>query len=439
MPRILSLDGGGSWALIQVRALIDLYGWTATGYDVLQDFDLVVANSGGSIVAGALAAGWPLSDTLNFFLSQHMRQSVFTPASWFDRVENSILGIGPKYSTAGKLAGLNAVYGGFAATAMSAIPGAIAASLAGHSVNFIITAFDYDLKRAVLFRSDRMSPVASSVLIPDVSITDAVNASSTAPVNYFDSPALYPASGPQYRFWDGGVSGLNNPVLIGVMELLGNGVPANQIQVLSLGTGTVRLPVAPNLASAPSVLFQDPDSPGTLNDIKKLAGAIVDDPPDEATYLAYLALGGALPPLPLAAPYPSTSLIRMSPVVQPLCVLPDEINLSNTSANLICPPTLTDPALTSGIAPLDNFDALSQLDMDAVEPQQINQLQLLSKTWLAGGVYNQPIRSNRTFGCEIGHRYYPAAKAAWLAIVGRAPPPPPPAPPFHGPDDPSKP
>lgn len=377
MARILSLDGGGSWALIQVRALIDLYGWNATAYTVLQDFDLVVANSGGSIVAGALAAGWPLSETLNFFLSQSKRESVFKVANWLDRVENSLLGIGAKYSTSDKLAGLNKVYGAFASTPMSAIPAAVAASPTGHPVDLIITAFDYDLRRAVLFRSDRASPVASTVLVPDVSIAEAVNASSTAPVNYFDSPAEYP-SPPAYRFWDGGVSGLNNPVLLGVMELLGKGVPANQIQVLSLGTGTVRLPVAPGLAPAPSALFQNPESPGTLTDLRKLAGAIVDDPPDEATYLAYLALGGALPALPLAAPLPPKSLIRMSPLVQPLCTLPDAVNLSNAVNSLTWPPALTDPVLTPGATPLANFEALSLLDMDAVEGPQVNLLQLLT-------------------------------------------------------------
>ena len=50
--RILSLDGGGSWALIQVMALINLYGGDATGHQVLRDFDLVAANSGGRVMSG---------------------------------------------------------------------------------------------------------------------------------------------------------------------------------------------------------------------------------------------------------------------------------------------------------------------------------------------------------------------------------------------------
>ena len=38
--RILSMDGGGSWALIEVRALIELYSESTTGHEVLADFDM---------------------------------------------------------------------------------------------------------------------------------------------------------------------------------------------------------------------------------------------------------------------------------------------------------------------------------------------------------------------------------------------------------------
>ena len=72
--RILSLDGGGSWALIQVMALIDLYGDNATGHEVLREFDLAAANSGGSIVLGGLVEDMPLVTLLNFFLSEEKRK-----------------------------------------------------------------------------------------------------------------------------------------------------------------------------------------------------------------------------------------------------------------------------------------------------------------------------------------------------------------------------
>jgi hypothetical protein len=56
MPyKILSLDGGGSWALIQARVLGKLYGDNTSGLDILKDFDLVIGNSGGTLNIGGPA------------------------------------------------------------------------------------------------------------------------------------------------------------------------------------------------------------------------------------------------------------------------------------------------------------------------------------------------------------------------------------------------
>jgi hypothetical protein len=434
MKRILSLDGGGSWALIQVRALIDIYGYTATGYDVLRDFDLVVANSGGSIVAGTLAAGWPLSKSLALFLGEANRRSIFVAGPWLDRIENAVLGLGPKYGTGDKFVGLTALFGAFAQTPMDQLPAILAGPL-GKRVDFIISSFDYDRKRGVLFRSNTASVVAPIIQVPVATLSAAIHASSTAPVNYFDKPATFPTpthAFDSFRFWDGGISGLNNPVLVGVMELLGSGVDPGDIQVLSLGTGTVRCPVPPGLGAPPSKLFLTPGNPGTVNDLKELAASIVDDPPDLATYMAYLALGGTLPQTAAEAPLSPNGFVRLSPMVQPLCTTADVVNLSSVPADLAVP-NLQDNALAPQKQPIDNFSALAVLDMDAIEADQVNLLQLLSNVWIAGGIYNQPIRSNTTFGCEIGHRYFPAGKAAWLALVGRAAPPAPPPPGPGGP------
>src|ERR1700742_1836784 len=96
--RILSLDGGGCWALIQVRALIELYGPNKLGREVLQDFDLVAANSGGSIVLGCLIENMSLTKILGFFNDEAQRKAIFSKTS---SIENHILrdiaGLGPKY------------------------------------------------------------------------------------------------------------------------------------------------------------------------------------------------------------------------------------------------------------------------------------------------------------------------------------------------------
>src|SRR5271165_1536157 len=88
--RILSLDGGGPWALIQVRALQELYGKATTGHEVLRDFDLVAANSGGSFTLGGLIENFTLQDLPSiFFLSKTKRKAVFSPVSFWEQVRNA--------------------------------------------------------------------------------------------------------------------------------------------------------------------------------------------------------------------------------------------------------------------------------------------------------------------------------------------------------------
>jgi hypothetical protein len=67
--RILTLDGGGVWALLQVMALQQLYKDDTQGYDVLKDFNLVAANCGGSITLAGLIMNKRLSKILADFYS----------------------------------------------------------------------------------------------------------------------------------------------------------------------------------------------------------------------------------------------------------------------------------------------------------------------------------------------------------------------------------
>ena len=52
--KILSLDGGGTWAILETMALKQIYGGDTSGHQILAKFDLAVANSGGSIVLAGL-------------------------------------------------------------------------------------------------------------------------------------------------------------------------------------------------------------------------------------------------------------------------------------------------------------------------------------------------------------------------------------------------
>src|ERR1700736_5463140 len=79
--RILSLDGGGTWSLIQVVALRHIFG-DVHGRSLLANFDLVAANSGGAVVAGALAEDMCPSEIEEYFLSAAKRRTLFVGLSW---------------------------------------------------------------------------------------------------------------------------------------------------------------------------------------------------------------------------------------------------------------------------------------------------------------------------------------------------------------------
>lgn len=381
--KILSLDGGGSWALIEVMALIDLYGGNTTGQAVLSNFDMVAANSGGSIVLGGLVDNMKLSDLLAFFLSQQKRESVFVEKFHFWNT--------PKYRTTGKLSGLEAALPNRGGWLMPETVRDIPGKTSGLPVHLLIIGFDYDSNRARFFRS----AAASGANLGDgdptqVRLVDAIHASSTAPVMYFDQPAVLPSDAGK-RYWDGGVTGNNNPVLAAVTEAMVLGHPADSIIALSIGTGTVVLPpLPPNTPD--SILFAKPYKQGILGDVEKMAGAIVDDPPDAASFIAHV-MTGASPGLP--APVDSR-IVRMNPMVSPLGG-PGNWNL---------------PAGMSA----DTFKTLANLTMDAIAQSDVLAIQNLASLWLQDKSRNQPIRMNSNLAPEVGHRQYSDAKEAWMML-----------------------
>jgi hypothetical protein len=394
--RILSLDGGGAWAVLQVMALTELYGPTTTGHQVLADFDLVAANSGGSIVLGGLIENHTLGDLKDeFFMNEAKRRSVFVPNGAFDATFSGLFGVGPRYSTAGKLRGLQALFAQFGATALSALAQATGTRLP----DLLICTFDYDRLRGIVFRSNRRSRGASFTDEIDPTLAEAVHASSTAPVNYFDTPAQMTQAGVLRQFWDGGIAGYNNPVMVAVTEALANGHPAGQIRALSLGTGSTLLPFDPHGtlgALGQGNRLQPRGNPlkDLLSDVSTLATAIVDDPPDVASYLAHVALGG---PMPIDAAHVEAAgpVVRLSPMIQPV---PDGHGGWATPAGL------------------SDFAGLKHLGMDAVQDADLALIVQFGTAWIAGTVKNQPIRTNRTtLACEIGQDSFERALACWMA------------------------
>lgn len=409
--RILSLDGGGSWALIQVKALIGIYGEEIRGLELLSKFRLVAGNSGGSIVLALLLKDCRLDEILDFFKSEEKRRAVFVNLPWYKKLSRCLLPalfeLGPLYSAPAKLQGLQQLLGEEGNMSLAQLKQAILASGKAkhteyHFPDLLITSFDYDRKRAVYFRSNESS-LAGSFSTPRVAtLAQAVHASSNAPVNYFNRPAQFSTC----RYWDGGVGGNNNPVLAGLTEALANQACRDDIQILSIGTGQVLLPM--NGPAEDDELLVQPNTPFLINDIREMAMTILDDPPDAATFIAYVMLGQPLPASRAEARDSDkpiqTAVVRMNPLVQPVR---DQHRLWRL-------PGWNHP---KGLT-MTEFKTLKNLNLDAVEEEEVRCIERLCDLWLAGVVPNQPIRADADLECEIGHRNYALARAQWLAVAG---------------------
>lgn len=109
--KILSLDGGGSWALIQVRVLLDIYG-DIRGHELLRQFDIAIANSGGALVLACLCNDMKLIEIIDIFKDEDKRKQVFTRLTFLDKLTlRNFISVftrvlGPRYNTEKKLTGL---------------------------------------------------------------------------------------------------------------------------------------------------------------------------------------------------------------------------------------------------------------------------------------------------------------------------------------------
>jgi uncharacterized protein len=301
----------------------------------------------------------------------------------------------PKYSTEHKLAALKRVLapdgGGVGDVPLPQAAAAIPCH-GPDDIHLLITAFDYDLNRALFFRSSEIKAPqwgegrASS----DLTLAEAIHASSTAPVSYFDKPAQFPRH--PGRYWDGAIAGCNNPVLAAVTEAVGKGQDPREVAVLSIGTATVALP-RQEPGKPPSPFAQPILKPGIVPDLRKVATAIIDDPPDIATFLAHVMTGSGR-----GVKRPADSrVVRMNPMIAPV----------RKRGRLSAPGSMTP----------EEFDFLKKLGLDAIKKPEVDAIAGYADLWLKDVAPNQPIRMNgETFEAELGQEKFSKAKAAWEAI-----------------------
>ena len=252
---------------------------------------------------------------------------------------------------------------------------------------------DYDLNRAVFFRSSEVSKAQwGKGQIADVTLAEAIHASTNAPVKYFDAPAQF-TDRPGHRYWDGAIAGCNNPVLAGVTEAIGMGQDPTSLAVLSIGTGSVSLRwPEPEHGSSPYV--QPILDHGIVPDLRKMATSIIDDPPDIATFLAHVMIGSGRG---VKAPA-DRRIVRMSPLIRPV---------KKKNGTWSAPGSMT----------AAEFAYLANLDLDAIEQQQVNAISSYADLWLKNVAPNQPIRMDgKTFERELGQSRFRDAVGAWNAI-----------------------
>ena len=384
--RILSLDGGGAWAMLEAMCLADIFG-NAPGHQILSQFDLAVANSGGSIVLGGLAENLRPSDMIALFQNASDRTAIFSRLSWFQR-QLSGLAVFPRYSTEGKLAGLKKAFGPLGDKPLSSFSGAgWIKGPNGADTKLLIVALDYDSLRARFFRSYSTPHGATA---DDIALMEAVHASTDAPVEFFDQPAGFDG----HRYWDGAMAGMNNPLMAAVIDLLGDGVSAADLIALSIGTGTTKLAPATAVPPPPADLAQPVADAGVMTNVKLAASCILDDPPDSATFSTHIILASARG----ADPTRESGVVRLSPMVRPVL----EAGAWKVPSGLTA----------------DDFQALQKLEMDAVKDEEVALIARLGAAWIAGTVPNQPIRMRSdNLASSLGEEIYGQGVARWRTLT----------------------
>jgi len=394
--RILSLDGGGSAAGIHARTLGRLYGMDTPGREIIREFDFVAGNSGGSIVFTALCCNYTPHQIDEFYSDPDTLKRMYSPR----RVANVPLlrCFLPRYSSEGKFEALKAMFDrkkqlqepAPSGIHMDAWSGLLGKNTNGRDVVLLVTAFDYDRERAAFFRSNASSPARSSTTAINPTLAEAVHASTNAPILYYDKPASVCGR----RYWDGALAGYNNPVLAAVIEALASRPgEADKFRVLSLGVGTCMKPLQSDEPMASSALSKNPGIACLLRDLGKAATAVFGDPPDVATFHAYMALRQAMPPDNVTND--PGQIVRLCPVVRP--IFEGEWRLPHG----LC---------------LKEFNALFKLGLDTTKRRDVELIRKMCDLWLADCIANQPIRMGRRMCADVGQDAFSAGAAHWKAI-----------------------
>lgn len=205
--RILAIDGGGVRGIFPAHILASLARQRGK---LSETFDLIVGTSTGAIIAAAVATDFDLDQ----LCASYERYAPILFTSRFGHVGGTLR------SSYGSEALQELLREVFQDKKFADVPGRLA-----------IVATDVSNGNVFVMKS---SYHPSFVRDGDIAIRDGVLASCAAP-GYFD-----PVRVKEYLLADGGLWG-NNPSLIAYTEAVGKlAVDANEVRLLSIGTGTGR-------------------------------------------------------------------------------------------------------------------------------------------------------------------------------------------------------
>ncbi len=397
MYKILSLDGGGSWSILQLLMLKEKHG-NITGHELLKQYDLVIANSGGSIVLAALCENYTIAQAQSLFDDGVFLNKVFSKNKFKERFfPTDYLGLfgslGPKYSTKRKKEAFENTFQKVNKRQMAELPEWIGKP----QLKIIVATYDALNNRAKFFKSfhNGEGPYDS------VRLTQAINGSSNAPIQYFDFPTRFKTKESEvfYELWDGALGGFNNPIAAGICEALKLGVPAKDIYVISLGTARKIMSMedkntfwdARRIAQGfKGKKFKLGKFKSQLNFFKMTvinqAKTIIYEPPDWANYVSMMLLQQN----DLADV--EKRIVRISPFLH-----------------------LTDES-TSEI-----MEDLYKMDMDLTEDEDIKKLYKCYALFESGKIHNQPLDYKITRDNQLifkrGHRSFKEALKQWNSII----------------------
>ncbi|WP_291961887.1 patatin-like phospholipase family protein, partial [Maribacter sp.] len=384
--------------IMQLLTLKDRYG-NINGHQILNKFDLVIANSGGSIVLAALAEDYTIDKAISLFKEEKNRAAIFHKNRFKDRyfpVDYLGLfnaGFGPKYSTKRKKEAFEHLFPQIDKIQMNELP----KHIGKNSLKIIVATYDALNNRAKFFKSFSNNPDTDD----SVRLTQAINASSNAPVQYFDFPARFKAQGSNifYELWDGALGGFNNPILAGIIEAYKLGVDLKTIRVISLGTSNSLMSedAKKDFWNWKQIALQfrrkklrfstwKPQLNFFKETVLHQAKTILYQPPDTANYIAMMFLKAA------TGKDLNDHIIRLSPLIHYDVHTPKEIV-----------PLVKD---------------LYLLDMDLTKDEEIDKLIACFMAWKNGLIYNQPIefrveRSNDLLFLQ-GDKWYKNGIERWI-------------------------